>query len=1088
MLSSTNNMPSAVPVLQNQINLVANTNTSTSNDFLNISKLKQIVKIRRKKDTLHDNDNTLMKIQYHLVEEYLNSTKSTIFSEIESSLSEVGDGIHNIQTLATNMRNVINGKRNIYKIDVEILKNHPQLKTILNQSGDHWLTTFGTENLQNLSLQNGLLSPKKELPKTPEGLEIVTTIKSDEKFNLPPSGTLVRKEFEVGSKAWIQKTNLLGTWEKGTILRICENSTEKLYRVRFDSNKLINPKFCNGKQLAYSEPSDVLIPVGTRIIAKYTDQVVSAMYAGVIAEPPKTSNNGRYLIFFDDGYAQYISQHDINVVREQSEDVSEDVHEKLRDFIKGYLSKYPERPMVKLQVNQFTKTELNSEWCDTKVVEVDASMVKLVFLKSQSTEWVYRGSTRLQPLYNELTNAASHRMTGKLRRQRGLPRKPNQPYVEYTTEIVTISDSDSEDETENEKPKTKNTARKSTGGNLTKYLNERVSSDLLVPGRVRDTESHFGSRIISRFKNAQRKEYDNHICSPACGEFVDQEDFFNNSPLSIPVRCGWERQIWKFNDERPANSVVYRSKCGRQLRNMDEVYQHLLTTNASVTIDLFSADVNLLVFRSFVPHKPLYCNEDIAEGQEKTRISCINSLNDQPPPYVEYASERFPGEGVHLNLDENFLCCCSCTDNCQNALKCECQRITNYARYGQYTDEAPYKNRRLKDNIITGIYECNKLCPCNQHCTNKVAQNGIKVRLQMFKTQFKGWGIRCLDDIDAGMFICVYAGQLLTEQGADEDGNQFGDEYLAELDHIEVVERIKEGYESDVVDMDVDYDPVKDFKQDYSDEEPVKKKRRGRKGKSTGGASKNSKKSNQSTKVVKQIKKPLTESSDSELNMCNGSDSDFDSPLRTTASSTYATRSTRRSAKRKNDNLPPVNGNADSSSSVDVEKIDDSKELPDIKTSFDSISLYAAPLSPKSAEIVEKAEIKRKPKFSEVKNHVVKKSSSAKNSSQSAQTKKPVKNMPIRDYYKEDGVYIMDAKSKGNIGRYLNHSCNPNVFVQNVFVDTHDLRFPWVSFFAQNFILAGTELTWDYNYEVGSVTNKVMYCYCDSSNCRGRLL
>lgn len=27
----------------------------------------------------------------------------------------------------------------------------------------------------------------------------------------------------------------------------------------------------------------------------------------------------------------------------------------------------------------------------------------------------------------------------------------------------------------------------------------------------------------------------------------------------------------------------------------------------------------------------------------------------------------------------------------------------------------------------------------------------------------------------------------------------------------------------------------------------------------------------------------------------------------------------------------------------------------------------------------------------------------------------------------------------------LQHSCMPNVFVQNVFVDTHDLRFPWVS-------------------------------------------
>ncbi len=58
-----------------------------------------------------------------------------------------------------------------------------------------------------------------------------------------------------------------------------------------------------------------------------------------------------------------------------------------------------------------------------------------------------------------------------------------------------------------------------------------------------------------------------------------------------------------------------------------------------------------------------------------------------------------------------------------------------------------------------------------------------------------------------------------------------------------------------------------------------------------------------------------------------------------------------------------------------------------------------------------------------------------------------------RKYFgEEEDVYIMDAKTRGNIGRYLNHSCSPNVFVQNCFVDTHDLRFPWVAFFALEYI------------------------------------
>ena len=82
----------------------------------------------------------------------------------------------------------------------------------------------------------------------------------------------------------------------------------------------------------------------------------------------------------------------------------------------------------------------------------------------------------------------------------------------------------------------------------------------------------------------------------------------------------------------------------------------------------------------------------------------------------------------------------------------------------------------------------------------------------------------------------------------------------------------------------------------------------------------------------------------------------------------------------------------------------------------------------------------------------------------------------------------MDAKSKGNIGRYLNHSCRPNVFVQNCFVDTHDLRFPWVAFFSYNYIRAGQELCWDYNYVVGQVEGKEIECNCGADLCRGRLL
>ena len=83
--------------------------------------------------------------------------------------------------------------------------------------------------------------------------------------------------------------------------------------------------------------------------------------------------------------------------------------------------------------------------------------------------------------------------------------------------------------------------------------------------------------------------------------------------------------------------------------------------------------------------------------------------------------------------------------------------------------------------------------------------------------------------------------------------------------------------------------------------------------------------------------------------------------------------------------------------------------------------------------------------------------------------------------------YTIDAKSVANIGRYLNHSCDPKVFVQNVFVDT-PLRFPWVGFFANCYITTGSELTWDYQYKMGNVSEKHLTCHCGANSCCGRLL
>merc|ERR1712037_148515 len=84
-------------------------------------------------------------------------------------------------------------------------------------------------------------------------------------------------------------------------------------------------------------------------------------------------------------------------------------------------------------------------------------------------------------------------------------------------------------------------------------------------------------------------------------------------------------------------------------------------------------------------------------------------------------------------------------------------------------------------------------------------------------------------------------------------------------------------------------------------------------------------------------------------------------------------------------------------------------------------------------------------------------------------------------------MYVIDAKHQGNFGRYLNHSCAPNLDTQNVIINTADLRMPTVAFFARRNIKAGEELCWDYQYSLDPDREKGLKCFCGTSSCRGRL-
>ena len=79
-----------------------------------------------------------------------------------------------------------------------------------------------------------------------------------------------------------------------------------------------------------------------------------------------------------------------------------------------------------------------------------------------------------------------------------------------------------------------------------------------------------------------------------------------------------------------------------------------------------------------------------------------------------------------------------------------------------------------------------------------------------------------------------------------------------------------------------------------------------------------------------------------------------------------------------------------------------------------------------------------------------------------------------------DDRMAVDARRKGNIARFINHSCSPNCETQKWTVN----GLPCVGIFAKQNIPAGTELSFDYQWE--DVSGKMAKeCRCGSANCSG---
>ncbi|XP_061598179.1 histone-lysine N-methyltransferase EHMT2 isoform X2 [Cololabis saira] len=167
---------------------------------------------------------------------------------------------------------------------------------------------------------------------------------------------------------------------------------------------------------------------------------------------------------------------------------------------------------------------------------------------------------------------------------------------------------------------------------------------------------------------------------------------------------------------------------------------------------------------------------DIAQGYEKVPIPCVNAVDEEGcPSDYKYVSENCETSAMNIDRNITHLQHCSCTDDCSSS-NCLCGQLSIRCWYD--------KDQRLLQefNKIEPplIFECNMACSCYRTCKNRVVQAGIKVRLQLYRTEKMGWGVRALQDIPQGSFICEYVGELISDAEADvrED-----DSYLFDLDN-----------------------------------------------------------------------------------------------------------------------------------------------------------------------------------------------------------------------------------------------------------------------------------------------------------------
>ncbi|XP_047211201.1 histone-lysine N-methyltransferase SETDB2 [Girardinichthys multiradiatus] len=454
---------------------------------------------------------------------------------------------------------------------------------------------------------------------------------------------------------------------------------------------------------------------------------------------------------------------------------------------------------------------------------------------------------------------------------------------------------------------------------------------------------------------------------------------YGQNPLKVPLLCGFKRlsamplmsPFAHGGDAQEENwDVIYKAPCGQSLRNFEDVMCFLSATESYDILQVDFFTFNHLVQLDPSP-LPVKTQQDLSRGVEPTPVElCVGEGKSRPADF-RYRKDRWP-HGCFLSPGPTlFHTCCDCSDGCTDAEHCACVAMTTGGR--------GYRHHRLLEPVRSGLYECGPWCDCDRsRCQNRLVQRGIRVRLQVFQTEDRGWGVRCRDDLDRGTFVCIYAGVVLQRPQSPTEASP-AKLTRAELPSDDEVEVVTEWLAPPILEARGD--------------------------------------------LVETLPPPPPGSSPT-------------------------------SAMR---HVPVIQRPNESSSTPQ----DQDKVKTVVLGGSDATSLSAGGLSEvRVAVVMDRQE------------------------DSSPNGEKSLKRAAQKD------VCFIDATKEGNVSRFINHSCQPNLFIQNVFTDSHDPAFPVIAFFTSRLIKSGTELTWNYSSNLHTSTRdqtQEVPCLCHSNGCQGWL-